>query len=96
VSKGNINLSDVNIVQQLIVFIKPVLVREPDYEDITELLFKEEQTIVGKIVWQIKNEDPQIVWAVLKAFIDKFLEGGDERMRYTLPPSIFRLLELAN
>jgi vacuolar protein sorting-associated protein 35 len=83
-------------VQQLIIFIQPVLVKESDYEDISELLFKEEQTIVGKIVWQIKSEDPQMAWTILKAFIDKFLEGGDERMRFTLPPSIFRLLELAN
>jgi uncharacterized protein Smg (DUF494 family) len=77
VSKGSIELSDVNVVQQLIVFIRPVLIKEPDYEDISELLFKEEQTIVGKIVWQIKSDDPQVVWVILKAFIDKFVEGGD-------------------
>lgn len=77
VSKRSIDLSDVNVVQQLIVFIRPVLVKEPDYEEISELFFKDEQTIVGKIVWQIKNEDPQTVWNILKAFIDKFLEGGE-------------------
>lgn len=32
VSRGSIDLSDVNVVQQLIVFIRPVLVKEPDYE----------------------------------------------------------------
>lgn len=35
VSKGSIDLSDVNVVEQLIVFIKPVLIKEPDYEDIS-------------------------------------------------------------
>lgn len=95
VSRGSIDLSDVNVVQQLIVFIRPVLVKEPDYEDISELMFKEEQSIVGKCIWQIKNEDPGLVWDILKAFIDKFIEGGEERMRYTLPPAVFRLLALA-
>lgn len=55
VSRGSIDLSDVNVVQQLIVFIRPVLIKEPDYEQISQLMFKEEQNIVGKIVWQIKN-----------------------------------------
>lgn len=40
VSRGSIELSDVNVVEQLIVFIRPVLLMEPDYEDISELLFK--------------------------------------------------------
>lgn len=60
------------------------------------MLFKEEQTQVAKIVWQIKSTDPALVWDILKLFIDNFMEGGDERMRFTLPSSIFRLLALAN
>ena len=40
VSRGSIELSDVKVVEQLIVFIRPVLVKEPDYEDISELMFK--------------------------------------------------------
>jgi hypothetical protein len=35
------------------------------------------------------------VWGILKKFIDKFVEGGDERMQYTLPSTIFRLFQLA-
>lgn len=58
-------------------------------------MFKDEQTFVAKIVWQIKSEDPGTVWDILKIFIDKFLEGGEERMKFTLPSSIFRLLSLA-
>ena len=51
---------------------------------------------MARIVWQIKSEDPGIVWEVLKIFIDRFNEGGEERMKYTLPSSVFRLLALAN
>ncbi len=76
VSKGNIDLSDENLVKQLLIFIQPVLKREPDYEDISETLFKDEQIHVAKIVFQIQNEDPGAAWIVLKMFIDKFLEGG--------------------
>lgn len=96
VGRGSIDLTDVNIVSQLLVFIAPVLRREKDYEEISELFFKEEQTHVAKIVWQIKSEDPSLVWDILKTFIDNFLQGGDERMRFTLPSSVFRLLALAN
>ena len=77
VSRGSIDLTDVNVVSQLLVFINPVLKRENDYEEISELLFKEEQTQVAKIVWQIKSSDPALVWDILKIFIDNFLEGGD-------------------
>lgn len=94
VSRGQIYLSDTNVVEQLIVFIKPVLVKEPDYEDISELMFKEEQILVSKIVWQIKNEEIGTSWEILKAFIDQFVQGGEERMRYTLPSAIFRILAL--
>lgn len=31
VSKGSIDLSDENLVKQLLIFIQPVLKREPDY-----------------------------------------------------------------
>lgn len=94
VSRGQIYLSDTNVVEQLIVFIKPVLIKEPDYEDISELMFKEEQILVSKIVWQIKNEEIGTSWEILKAFIDQFVQGGEERMRYTLPSAIFRILAL--
>lgn len=76
VGKGNIDLVDTNVVAQLIAFIIPVLKKEKDYEDISELLFKEEQTYVAKIVWQIKSEDPVLVWDILKMFISEFIQGG--------------------
>ena len=72
VAKGSIDLSDVNVVTQLPTFISPVLKREKDYEDISENMFKDEQTHVARVVWQIKAEDPGIVWEVLKIFIDRF------------------------
>lgn len=95
VGRGSINLIDANVVTQLLKFITPVLKKEKDYEDISEAMFKDEQTHVARIVWQIKSEDPSEVWEVLKIFIDKFLEGGEERMMFTLPSTILRMLALA-
>ena len=93
--RGNINLVDDNLVTQLLIFIQPLLKREPDYEDISELLFKDEQIHVSKMVFQINHEDPALVWEILKMFTDKFLQGGEERMKFTIPSSIFRLFKLA-
>ena len=76
VGKGSIDLSDEALVTQLLIFIEPVLKKQPDYENISDLLFKDEQTFVAKMVFQINNEDAGMVWLILKKFIDKFLEGG--------------------
>jgi hypothetical protein len=83
------------MVGQILSFIEPLLVKLPDYENVSELIFKDEQTQVAKIVFQINSDDPAVIWAILKKFIDKFVSGGDERMKYTLPSTIFRLFQLA-
>jgi len=69
-------------------------VKLPDYETVSDLVFKDEQTQVSKIVFQINSDDPAVIWAILKKFIDKFVSGGDERMKFTIPSTIFRLFQL--
>ena len=82
------------MVVQVLTFIEPLLVRLPDYQEVSENQFKDEQTMVAKVVFQINSEDPAVNWGILKKFIDKFVAGGDERMRFTVPSTIFRLLQL--
>jgi hypothetical protein len=94
ISKGSIDLTNENMVTQVLTFIEPLLVRLPDYEGVSDLVFKEEQISVAKIVFQINSEDPAVNWAILKKFIDKFVNGGDERMKYTIPSTLFRLYQL--
>ncbi len=72
-----------------------MLIKQKDYEDVSELIFKDEQIQVSKIVFQINSEDPTLVWKIMKKFIDKFVEGGEERMKYTIPSTVFRLFQLA-
>lgn len=79
----------------VLTFIEPLLVKLPDYESVSDLVFKEEQTQVAKIVFYIASEEVGVVWGILKKFIDKFMEGGEDRMKYTLPSTIFRLFQLA-
>ena len=93
--KGNIDLTDEKMVSQVITFIQPLLVKLPDYESVSDLLFKEEQIQVSKIVFYINSDEVGVVWSILKKFIEKFTEGGDERMQYTLPSTVFRLFQLA-
>jgi hypothetical protein len=92
--KGSIDLTNENMVTQVLIFIEPLLVKLPDYEAVSELVFKEEQIQVSKIVFQINSEDPAANWAILKKFIDKFVNGGDERMKFTIPSTLFRLYQL--
>ena len=72
-----------------------MLTKLPDYEPVSDLIFKDEQIQVSKIVFHINSEEVSVVWGILKKFIDKFVEGGEERMQYTLPSTIFRLFQLA-
>jgi vacuolar protein sorting-associated protein 35 len=92
--RGGIDLNNENMVTQVLTFIEPLLVRLPDYEAVSDLLFKEEQIQVSKIVFFINSEDPAQNWAILKKLIDRFVAGGDERMRYTIPSTLFRLYQL--
>ncbi len=41
VAKGNIDLNDENLVDQLLTFIEPLLIKQKDYEDVSELIFKD-------------------------------------------------------
>ena len=74
--KGNIDLTDEKMVSQVLTFIQPLLVKLPDYEPVSDLVFKEEQIQVAKIVFHINSEEVSVVWGILKKFIDKFIEGG--------------------
>jgi vacuolar protein sorting-associated protein 35 len=94
IARGGIDMCDPNIVKEVLIFIQPVLKKEADYQDISEALFKDEQVQVAKIVFLIQSEDPSIVWDILKTFAEQFLEGGEERMKYTLPSMVFRLIQL--
>ena len=92
--RGNIDLTQEEMVTQVLTFIEPLLVRLPDYQEVSETQFKDEQTQVAKVVFQINSEDPALNWSILKKFIDKFVGGGDERMKFTVPSTIFRLFQL--
>ncbi len=65
------------MVAQVLTFIEPLLIKLPDYEAVSDLVFKEEQIQVSKIVFQINSDDPVVNWTILKKFIDKFVNGGD-------------------
>lgn len=93
--RGNIDLTDEKMVNQVLTFIQPLLIKLPDYEAVSDLIFKEEQIQVSKIVFHINSEEVAVVWGILKRFIDKFVEGGEERTKFTLPSTIFRLFQLA-
>jgi hypothetical protein len=71
--KGNIDLTSENMVGQILSFIQPLLIKLPDYEQVSDLIFKEEQIQVAKIVFLINSEEVSVVWGILKKFIDRFI-----------------------
>ncbi len=61
------------MVGQILSFIQPLLIKLPDYEQVSDLIFKEEQIQVAKIVFLINSEEVSVVWGILKKFIDRFI-----------------------
>ena len=81
--------------RNLITFIEPLLKTGNDYVETSELLFKEEQSVVSKLIFLVHSESPEEVWPILKLVIDEFKQGGPTRSIYTYPSTLFRLFEFA-
>ncbi|RXN01838.1 Vacuolar protein sorting-associated protein 35 [Acipenser ruthenus] len=63
---------------------------DPDPED-----FAEEQSLVGRFIHLLHSEDPDQQYLILNTARKHFGAGGNQRIRYTLPPLIFAAYRLA-
>lgn len=57
--------------------------------------FAEEQGIVGRFVHLLRSEDPDTQYKILTAARKHFGLGGQQRIRYVLPPLVFQAYQLA-
>ncbi|XP_021696033.1 vacuolar protein sorting-associated protein 35 isoform X2 [Aedes aegypti] len=57
--------------------------------------FAEEQGIVGRFVHLLRSEDPDTQYKILTASRKHFGLGGQQRIRYVLPPLVFQAYQLA-
>ena len=70
VNKLKLQLIDDTLVSSLLKFISPLLKTEQDFVESTELLFAEEQSQVGKLVFLVHSQSVEEVWPILKSIID--------------------------
>lgn len=57
--------------------------------------FAEEQGIVGRFVHLLRSDDPDTQYKILTAARKHFGLGGQQRIRYVLPPLVFQAYQLA-
>ncbi len=79
----------------LVDFIRPLLEDSPDSGDFDQYQFEYEQSVVCKVLYTIKTNDPQNVYDILNVLKNAFVKGGKERMKVTLPALVSTYLNLA-
>lgn len=92
VFKSKRKLDNIEIVNQLLSFIEPLLKDDADAkEEVEAYEFEEEQESVAKMLHLIANDDLDQYYAILQRFKKELLQGGIGRMKYTLPSYIYNL-----
>ena len=56
--------------------------------------FAEEQNLVARMVHQLRSDDPDEHFQILKTARQHFSTGGPQRVRHTLPPLAFSALQV--
>ena len=57
--------------------------------------FAEEQNLVARMVHQLRSDDPDDHFQILKTARQHFSSGGPRRVRHTLPPLAFSALQVS-
>ncbi|XP_028931294.1 vacuolar protein sorting-associated protein 35 [Ornithorhynchus anatinus] len=63
---------------------------DPDPED-----FADEQSLVGRFIHLLRSDDPDQQYLILNTARKHFGAGGNQRIRFTLPPLVFAAYQLA-
>jgi vacuolar protein sorting-associated protein 35 len=98
VLKHRVPLDDHDKVAKLLAFLRPLLRDDPaaladdaDRED-----FDEEQHLVARLVHLLGHSDTDEAFRVMGLVRKHFGQGGTQRIAHTLPPLVFRTLQLAH
>ena len=77
-------------------YIRPLLgdTRESMQED--ESTYEYEQSIVSKLVYIIRTNNPENIYKILNDLKNIFAHGGINRRRYTLPPLANRIIQFCH
>ncbi|EGR30479.1 vacuolar sorting protein, putative [Ichthyophthirius multifiliis] len=85
------HISDINLANQLILFINPLLESCKDYEEVEQYEFEQEQNLVSRMVHLVLGENAIDYLKILQLFLNKFKQGGIKRQKYTYPAIMFAL-----
>jgi len=104
---SNVQLNSIEKIEKLFATITPLLKDEekanndtpPSKEDEENngqnAMFAEEQTLVARLVHQMKNDDNDVQFKIFSMARKQFGQGGVKRIKYTLVPLVFSGLALA-
>ena len=81
-------------VQILLGYIRPLLEDSTDNIEVDAYQFEYEQSIVAKILFVIKTNDPFKLQEILDTLVPIFSKGGTRRIKYTLPSLVNSYLRL--
>lgn len=94
VFKAKRKLDSLEIVNQLLSFIEPLLKDDEESEDEVEPYeFEEEQESVAKMLHLISNDDLDVYYSILQRFKKELVQGGIKKMKYTMPSYIYNLFK---
>ena len=77
-------------------YIQPLLGDRRDSIQEDESTYEYEQSIVSKLVYIIKSNNPEIIYKILNDLKNIFSHGGVKRRRYTLPPLANRIIQFCH
>lgn len=94
VFKSKRKLDSMEIINQLLSFVEPLIKDDENAEEEPEAYeFEEEQESVAKLIHLIYNEDLDTYYNLLQRIKKELTQGGTKRMKYTLPSFIFNLFK---
>lgn len=94
VFKSKRRLDTLEILNQLLTFVQPLLKDDENNEEQLEAYeFEEEQENVAKMIHLINNEDLDLYYELLQVIKKELIQGGIKRMKYTIPSFIFNLFK---
>eukprot|EP00824_Muranothrix_gubernata_P024959 TRINITY_DN767_c0_g1_i1.p1 TRINITY_DN767_c0_g1~~TRINITY_DN767_c0_g1_i1.p1 ORF type:complete len:774 (+),score=187.26 TRINITY_DN767_c0_g1_i1:160-2481(+) len=92
VLKSQRKLEKMELVEKLFDFIEPLMEKGEDEGEAYE--FEEAQTQVAKLVHLVSFKDPELYWKILNYMKNKYVEGGEKKMKYTIPSLVYGALQL--
>ena len=89
-------ISSLDTLDNVLKYIQPLLGDTRDTVEEDDSTYEYEQSIVSKLVYIIKTNNPEIIYKILNDLKNIFSHGGINRRRYTLPPLANRIIQFCH